>query len=415
MIYIIVFILMLAGVYAFDIRGYRKMYSVSFWLFFAALVIIAGLRYRIGTDSIIYEAEYEDFPRLWELGKYKFDSIRYEPGFILFASLPRSISSDFTLLQFFHAIIINLVVFWFILKNTRNRFLCLTLYYLILYFNLNTQVLRESLAVAIFLLSWPFFRDGKWIQYYLLIILAFFFHSSALLLFVLPVFLLPGIRELFVLGKRTVIIALGILVVGYYIQQRFSEVFSLMAVTERMMDKVNNYVGTEYSSGKLSIVGISINLMQNAVYPLVAIYFIAKNKKSINKEQSYSKKKKLKRIRQFDRWETMVVVGVYFLVFSIPMFIFGRYFNYFGMFCVTTVASWAFTKLRIRGKTYRLKLVYWAIIFLPYFVLNINAYNSNANRNGTLKTYMIYYPYYTRLDPKMDPDRENIYRYLDAR
>lgn len=397
---------MLAAVYAYDMRNYKHMEWVSYWSFFIILVFIAGLRYRIGTDSIVYENEYEQMPTLWELARFKFSSTRYEPGFLLFASIPRTISSDFTLLQFFQATVVNLVVFWFIKKNTPHKFLAVAFYFIILYLNLCTQVMREALAVCMFLLAWPSFRDGKWWKYYIFAVLAFCFHTSAILLLILPLLCLPGIREGFVIGKRTIIICIVLFFLGLFIQARFSTFFSALAVTDRLMDRVNEYKDTYFAEGNLAITGIIVVLAQCCLYPLLAIYFLYGRKKN---------RKKAERNKGDERFEMIVLLGVYAMVLSLTMSIFIRYFNYFGLFCTTAVATWAFSKIRIKNKTYRLKLIYWIIIIFPYFVLNLNAYASNANKSGTLKTYMIYYPYYTRLDPQKDPNRENVYRYFDAR
>ena len=422
MIYIIIFFLMLMCIYAFDVRRHKTFYSFSYWGFFVILVLIAGLRYRIGTDSIVYEREYESFPALWEVFKYKFNNTRFEPGFIVFASITRGISKDFTLFQFFHAIVVNFVVFWFVLKNCNHRFLCLLFYFIALYLNLNTQVLRESLAVCCFLLSWPFFRDNKWILYYLMIALAFCFHTSAIILFILPLFCLPVIKQFFIFGKRTILIGLILLILGIYIQTQFSEIFSVMAFSERMMDRVNTYANTEFSTGRFNVLGAFVTITLNFIYPAFALYFDQKRKNlNIAREEKDEKKSKrklrflLKDKQNFSRFEMIVITGMFLSLFSIPMFIFGRYFNYFGLFLMVAIANWTFSVLDIGKKKIRLKPSYWAIILFPFFFVNLYSYNAPANRSGTLKTYQIYYPYNTRLDPKMDTQREAIYRYWNAR
>lgn len=406
---------MLMAVYAFDLRGYHRLYSFSYWGFFVILVVVAGLRYRLGTDSIVYEGDYETVPKLWQLTKYKFDSTRFEPGFMVFQSIPRSISSDFTLLQFFHAIVVNLVLFWFILKNTTHRFLCLSFYFIVMYLNLNMQVLRETLAVCCFLLAWPSFRDGKWLWYYLFVLLACTFHTSALLLLILPLVSLPGIREGFIFGKRTFIICALLLVLGMILQANFKSFFTAIALTDRMADRAQEYSQNEYGGARLNIVGIIYTLLHYALYPLVALYFLHQKY-----SWKYTKNKKWKRLqkiqnRDYSRWEMMTLLGIYFTILSIPIFIFNRYYNYFGIFCLATVANWAFTKLRVNRKSYKLKFAYWIVILIPFYFLNVWDYGSGLNRSGRLKTYMIYYPYNTRLDPEMDTNREAIYRYFNAR
>lgn len=427
---------MLVCVYAYDLRRYVSLYKFSYWGFFVVLVVLAGLRYRIGTDSIVYENFYDQVPMLWELPGFKFDSTRFEPGFMIFQSIAKTFSPDFMWLQFLESIVVNGVFFWFILRNTRHRFLCLTFYYIVLYLNLNTQVLREALAVALFLLAWPSLRDGKWWLYYILTGLASFMHTSALFTLFLPIFCLPGIREFFIIGKRTYIILAVIFLAGVFIQTKFSQVFNLMAFTQRAIDRVNTYAKNEMGSGHLNIFGIIGTFVQFCLYPLVALYFanaafrLRNNKKKISlfrrsKENranneagdiSNERAKELKKMKTaFDRRQMMVLLGVYLMVFSIPMFIFRRYYNYFGIFGLAVTADWVFNRLVINRKYIRIKTSLWCLILVPWFFYNFYSYAAPVNKSGTLKVYQTYYPYYSRLNPQVDPKREDIYRYLDAR
>lgn len=431
--------LMLFGVYAYDYRRRQHLFSFSYWGLFVLLVVVAGIRYRIGTDSIIYERIYEDVPPLWKIFNYNFDSTRFEPAFLIFASIPKSFSPDFMWLQVLESLVVNLVVFWFVLKNSKNKFLSITLYYIVLYLNLNTQVLREALAVSLFLLAWPSFRDGKWLWYYCLTGLATFFHTSALLTLLLPIFCIPGIRQTVMFGKRTLFICIILLGVGVYMQMRFTSFFQVLAVTQRAMDRVNEYAKNEMSGNSMNIMGMAGTFIQYCLYPLIALYFAnaalrykgivlkrsfkraerAQKNQQLSREEAAALKKERRaqrrETRDFERWQLMVLMGVYFMIISIPVFIMRRYFNYFGMFCLVAVADWAFSTLIVKGKKFRLRPLYWAIVLFPFFFFNIYFYTSKVNGSGTLKTYQIYYPYNTRFDPEMDPDREAIYRFLDAR
>lgn len=345
-------------------------------------------------------------PKLWEIEKFRFESTRFEPGFMMFASLTRSISPDFTLLQFSVAIVVNSVIFWFIKNNTPHKFLCLSFYFLALYLNLNTQVLREALAVSVFLLAWPYFRDGKWLQYYILALLASFMHTSALLTLFLPLSCVPGVREGFRFGWRTLFICVFLLVAGYLIQTRFTDFFMMLAVSDRLMDRVSVY-SNDYAGGSvLNFFGAADLFIRSIMLPLVALYFTG------NKMKKVTDKKILK---NYNRLETMVLTCIYFSVLTIPIFIFSRYYNYFGIFALVIISSWAFSSLKFKKKTYKLNIGYWALILMIFYVFNFKAYFAPANKSGTLKTYMIYYPYATRLDPFMDSNREAIYRYNHVR
>lgn len=414
MIYIIALLWMLVAAYLYDLRGYKTLRSFSFWGIYIFLVLIAGLRYRIGTDSVTYENTYEIFPKIWELATYNYAKIRFEPGFLAFASITRTLSPDFVWFQLLHATVVNLVIFLFIRRNTRHVFIALSFYFIVLYLALNTQVLRESLAVCCFLLAWPFFRDGRWLVYYLLALLAITFHVSASLLLFLPLFTLPGIRSLFVFGKRTFIICALLLAFGYVIQTQFKSFFMLLSVTDTMADRVNSYSKSTYGGGVLNLMGILGILLRQMAYPAVALYFFKfqyralKNRRDLTKEDILS-------LRSWERWQILCVIGIYFIVFTIPIFIFHRYFNYFGLFLLITVASWVFSRLKVKGKTYRLKFAYWVVILLPFYLLSFMPYNVGLAKSGRLKEYMIYYPYSHRFDPQVDQKREEIYRYVHVR
>lgn len=406
MIYLIVFFLIIYCVYAYDYRKYPHFQSLTYWGFFVALVVIAGLRYRIGIDSIIYENYYDEMPAFWELEKFKFDSTRLEPGFMIFASIPKAITSDFTLLQFFEAFVVNFVIFWFIKKNTPHKFLALSLYVIALYLNLTTQVIREALAVALFLLAWPYFRDGKWLWYYLLCLVATTIHTSALLTLLLPLACLPGVRQLFKLGWRTFFICIAIIALGFVIQTRFKDFFMMMAMNDRMAGRAEAYSNVAAGGSVLNLFGIIHVFILYCLYPLLSIFFLRYKMKDVGNEEERT---------SFNKLEIVVMTGIYFTMLSIPMFIMGRYFNYFGLFGIIAISKWISSKIYYRKRRFKVKPIYWVLILIPLYFMYFQSYMAPANKSGTLKTYMIYYPYVTRFNPEMIPQREEIYRYNNAR
>lgn len=406
MIYFVVLFLIFLCVYAFDYRKYSRLNSFSYWAIFVILVLIAGFRYRIGTDSIVYENAFSEIYPLWQMDKFDFDSTRFEPGFLIFASIPRIFSDDFTVMQIFEALIVNFVIFWFILKNTNHKFLCLSFYYLILYLNLNTQVMREALAVSLFLLAWPSFRDGKWWWYYGIMIFATFMHTSAALTLFLPLFCLPGVNYCFRLGKRTIPISLAILAFGFFLQTKFYSLLKLLSSADRVQDLARNYEHQDIGGGVLNLTGIVTLFLTTALFPLLALYFTKQKTKKDNDPEETARFKKL---------EIMVMTGYYLTLFAIPIFILVRYNNYFGMFYFVLIASWVANKVVVRNKVKKVKFYYWVLILFPYYFLNFYSYFASANKSGTIRTYTVYYPYSHRLDPQRDPAREAAFRYFNVR
>ena len=67
MLYILIFIILLYFVYKYDYKGKKSKKWTNYYILMIVLIVIAGLRYRLGIDSIRYEEQYKDFPTLGEL------------------------------------------------------------------------------------------------------------------------------------------------------------------------------------------------------------------------------------------------------------------------------------------------------------------------------------------------------------
>lgn len=399
MIYLIPMLLMVVGIYLYDYRQQERGKILLWILLLIILVCIAGFRYRMGIDSIKYENYYHwQQHTLAELRADDFKDTRFAPGYVILSTICRTITYEFMLMQFVVSIAINSVVFYFFWKNTRHIFTAVLIYYFFLYLNLNMEVIREALAVSVFLLAWPFFRDGKWWAWYGMSILAFMFHLSAIFMFVLPVICLPGVKWLFQFGTRSIFVCIGILVLGYAVNYLFFDFIKLIAFTENMAERAEVYSKTDLGGNKLNIMGIIIHLILYVIYPLTALYFVAK-----------SRNEKDERWRKF---EMMVLMSVYISILNIPIEIFTRYKNYFGFFSFVIMADWFFSILTVNYKKVRLGALSWYLILVP--LLGIRFYSGmlgNFNKSGSIKNYNMYYPYSNVFDQEIDPQREKAISY----
>ena len=402
MVYLIVLAILFYCIYTYDFKK-KKVGDMVFYISICIfLIAIAGLRYRIGGDSIAYESSYRNLKPLYELSSFKFSILRWEPGFIVFASIPKSFSNDFMFFQFFHATIVNGIIFWFAAKNTNNKYIAITLYAVCLYLNLNTEVLRESLAVCCFLLAWPFFRSGKWYFYYPLVLLAMTFHISASITLFLPLCTLPGIRRAFKLGFITIIISCVILVIFYLIQRKFYSIIQLMNINETLTDRAQEYSKISYGGMVLNFLGIIEHAVKTIFIPALALYFMKLRMKTIG--DPVAKKR-------FEKLEIIVVTGIYFAVATMILFIAGRFNNYIAMFNYVLIASCFFSTIRVRTKRLRLQPSTWFLIFVMILAINFKGYFAGTYGSASNKRYMLYYPYSSRLAPEDDPDREEILRF----
>ena len=110
---------------------------------------------------------------------------RFEYGFLVWERfIGNFISKDPYSIIIISALIVTVVNLWFIDKNTNKIAftILLTLSSLITEY----AALRQGYAVCIFLISYKFLCEKKYVPYFLLCIVAYNFHNSALILFALP-------------------------------------------------------------------------------------------------------------------------------------------------------------------------------------------------------------------------------------
>ena len=92
MIYLLPLFLIIIGFKVYD-RPYFQKNGIALWFFvFISLVLIIGLRYKVGGDTYNYMNYFAWSPELtyWE----PFDASGFEPGFSLLTSAIKTISND---------------------------------------------------------------------------------------------------------------------------------------------------------------------------------------------------------------------------------------------------------------------------------------------------------------------------------
>lgn len=404
MIYFIIFLLLLGLSYFYDYKGQRRGYEISFYLVLVVFILFAGLRYKVGGDTGTYMKFFDRLPPLSSIKAVDFASTRFAPGFVVFTSTIKNFTGDVVWFQLIHSLIVNSVIFFFLRRNCKHLFFALFLFFNYLYLYLLFEQVRESLAVAIFLLFWPAFKKKIWWQWYIGAFLAFMMHVSAFILFLLPLIYLPGIRKVFTFGKRTLWICLGVFIMAIVIQKTLFRYVEMISVTETMMDRVQAY-GEMERSGGFNLNHIIGSIIQFIAYPLIALFYLNKKRTIRNIENDTSEPE--------PKEDMMALMSVYISIFSIFVGILIRYNNYFFIFAIILMSNWAFTQVNNVKSGIRIGYLYWVFIFLPMLGFNFySTYYASVNRNGTLKAYMMYYPYYSVLDPQEDHNRQRTIVYV---
>lgn len=182
MVYIIIFAIILCGIYRYDFLSRTDAKLGVFSYIFILLTCVSVLKYRVGSDILVYMSEYGDYLPLNKLTvSYVFDNANRQPGWIFLISILKSFSNDFFVFQFVQAIFINYAISRTIVFNTKYIFTATLFYFVYLYTELNFEVMRESFAVGFFLFSLEAYKRNLWFKYYILVSISFLFHLSAFL------------------------------------------------------------------------------------------------------------------------------------------------------------------------------------------------------------------------------------------
>ena len=353
------------------------------WYYILLIILIAilALRYRVGGDTLIYMDEYDSMPTIAEVEYYmKFAGERYQILWVLLIAFLKSVSNDFVLLQIVHAIIVNVVFFSVFKKYTTNKYLALLLYFTHAFFVYNFEVIREALAICIFLLSWPLCNNQKWGKYIICALLAFFVHDSAIIIFLLP--LLFGRRpRLFVLIPLAIISAM----MSSYILKYMSFLGVGMELIER--------AGTYLESGSV----FNVNwLIYHCGIKLIIPYVIYMLANRINM------KTKVDNFAMF-----------YFVCAIISVFIphLNRFYNYIIPISIIYLCQFL-SQIRFRSYKnilYGVKNILSVSIICFVLLYRVGGHFSDMSYLvPRTHRYNLYYPYKTIFNPETCVEREEL-------
>lgn len=355
----------------------NKWYNFMLLLF----ILIAGLRYKVGGDTLSYFDHYTEVKTWFEINFSEFLMGRYSFFWNVLATTCKTISDDFYVLQIVQAAFVNFTIFWFIKKYSNFRFTSLLLYFLFSYLYFNTEIMRESIAVSFFLIAFPYFERKLWLKYYLIIIIAFLFHTSAVILFFFP--LLSVVK----FNLRNFTITTCFLVFIIFILVNNPSLMELLLFTDTIETKFNVY--SEYALNINGKIFVFLSFMA-IPYGLMRI-----NDKIINKDDKIFKSLYL----------VYFVIAMSYLAFSG----FSRFINYLTPFMFVYFA-YSLNNIYCSQRYRQLRRFFVFIIFLIAFTPKFLYYTADKSRfyPETIK-FSLYYPYSSVLSKKEYRFRRLIY------
>lgn len=379
--YLTIFLIILIPVIRFDLmklNGNQTLWSGIIWVL---LVLLAGLRYRVGGDTLAYMNFFKDYPTLKELSTFDFVKAQYNPMWYVYNAFFKTYGDNFTAFQIVHAIIVNTSFFVFFRRYVpQGFFTALLTYYFGYYFYFNFEILREILCISILLWAFPFLERKNLIVYYLLSLLAFSFHMSAVIMFFLPLILLIKRDNLWL----SIILMLAVIVLLSVVD--IISIILDIAFEGSLASSINSYMKNE-----------APNFIGAMVIILIAIPFLIMM--FVRQHYSYHNDPLIGAI-------LIPVILIQTAGMFIPMFSrFSNYFMPFGIvFMVNTFYKNYWDMIRHHGAIFLTATALFIYCFnLSYYYLKSNA----KNLPGTHQ-YDIYLPYHSVFDPVEDKDHEQL-------
>lgn len=378
-VYLIAFIVLLIPVFRFDLMKLEGNKTLWMYAEYVILVLIAGLRYRVGGDTLIYMKIFEDYPTIGELSTFDFAEAKYNPMWYIYNSVFKTLGDSFTLFQLCQAILVNLAFFRFFKRYSPQAFFsCVFVYYFGYYCYFNMEIQREILCICIFLEAYPLLEKKKLLQYYLLCAAAMLFHMSAVLMFFFPLALL--------LKKDNFWVAISLLVVTFVLLHKISIISVLVniAFEGHLAVSVNAYIEKEVPN----INGMIVTMLITVPFLMLML---------------------LRTIYKFDNDKLMGALMTFVIVIQVFGTFLGvavRFSNYLMPIGIVFIVNTFYENFWEIRKFLLSRLLISGALFVYFFNLTYYYVKKQEYYMKGAHQYYIYVPYHSVFDPQEDNRRE---------
>ena len=368
--YIILYIIALFPVLYFDNskrKDVNNRYLIFEWL---CIVCLMGFRYHVGGDSYNYEVFYDEYPTLANASRFDFLGSEFGILWDIFTIICKTISSEFWIQQILVSAFVNISIFTFFKKHVSKYFTAIFIYIILFMFKYNTEILRSSISVAVFLYAFDYLIKKEWARYYILSFAAILFHYEAVLLLFLPlIHLLKNIR----INPSSAIIMLAIVYSLIISADVLPFMQSVVAFNDVMSRKIE--VNVAKVDGIINIYGFLYNFVVY-YFPVCVLIWLRKDRKDI--------------ITPF-----LILYIVFGLLSSRFSHITGRLEDYTIFIVILAFVN----QLNIELKSFRrltLKISMILYVVIVFFI-------------QTLPIFPLVYPYHSIFDPVDEKGRYELY------
>ena len=359
--YIILFFLLILSV-RYDINGKTKYREQWYNVVLIILILIAGLRFRLGEDTINYLFHfYHGTPKLWDINVDTFLASGQSPLWILLNSIVKSLGGKFFIVQLIQAAIVNILIFKYFKKHSSYPFACVALYFFWRYQWYSMIVMKAAIALSIILFANDYFLEKKYKKGFLLILIATGFHLSSILLVIIP--FLTFIR-FNILG---VVLLVFSFFVGAFLQSQLGDIFELMEFAEGVSNKLNNYLDSKYMTQTHNLNYFIVKVFPIIMYPIASLLYIKNKCKGSH----------------ILRLEPFLMVGLLFQMMQFSINIFYRYVYIFTIYYIIFIVhffieyskkSFMLERSLAYVRTFMVVLPFWASLVFLYPMTHISLY-----------------------------------------
>ena len=387
MIYLTIFILLLALSFHYDVGGNKKGKMYWYVAVLVILVCLAGMRYRIGVDTTrgIYAFYNETYSLSQTWNSLK---ITEYPLWKLLNSLVYSLGGRFYMIQFIESAFVNILLFLYIKKHSSYLFTCVLLYFIWVYPSYNFEEMKQSFAVALALHANDFVLEKKYLKSFALFAIGCLFHFATILI------AFSSLLSFFLkLNKKVVVVFVFAFFLGGIIQNYYQDYLIIFGSEEFLRSKVESYLESERFG---SISDRNLNYFFLHFLPIFFSVF------------AFVYTKKYSQNRHLLVLEPFLVLCMLYIVLGTRIVIVYRYVNFYLIYSILFIAQ-AFVDM------VKLEKVNFALLktIIPSVLFGFYIFTTYMGTSGGRNRYAKFYPYASIIDMRVDDDRERVFSFVN--
>ena len=387
-------------IYIYDYHQFKTNRSEVYYITLLFFILLAGLRYRIGSDTQDYECSFNSIPYITKLTFYYLTEVStYEVGYTIFMSIVKTLFKDFSIFLLIQAVIVNYSVFTFFRHNTSKIFTSILLYFIVLYYFINCETARQGIALAILLNSWESYKEAKWKKYFILVLFATLFHTTAIIFIVFPILKKCHLWDKLKPNFLNACLILVIIAISFVLQQIISQFLMQFTMNGDLGGRIYAYYN---DADELTGISLTTQVIYLLFYIAVPFYCLHKIK--------------YRYINYSDLAPMIIICSVINVASGIPM-VYRLTYYFMPFYFVLLSEALVYPDLRKSSLTevpkQKLCINHIVILFISLFLYyKVQPYYYNDGTSSNHRYYMRFYPYKSIIDKGLDENREEIYRGL---